>query len=80
MRTISVYIWVFSEAILHRLELLDAVDPLGLLLRIHETGKRLAELHPAGTVGHPAEARTVPVDFPGDGVERTPRRLFISIF
>lgn len=70
VRTFSVYVRVLPEAILHRLELLNAIHPLGLHLRKHETGKRLAELHAAGTIRHPAEARTIPVDFAGDGVKR----------
>lgn len=80
VRTISVYIRVLSEAILHRLELFDAINTLGILLRKHETGKRLAELHAARTVGHPTETRTVPVNFPGHGVKRTPRGRFFSLF
>ncbi len=69
-RTFSVYIRILPKTILHGLELLHAIDPLGLLLRKYETGERLAELHAAGTIRHPTETRTVPVDFPSYGVKR----------
>ena len=62
---------MLPEALLHGLELLDAVDPLRVRLGEDETRERLAELQPTGTVRHPTETRTVPVDLAGLRVERT---------
>src|SRR6266850_7051597 len=80
MRTLSVNIRVLPEAILHRLELFDTVNSLGFLLRKYETRKCLAELHTAGTMCHPTEARTVPIDFPRDGIKSTARGCFFLFF
>ena len=78
VHTFSVDIRILSEAILHRLELFDTIDSLGFLLRKHEAGKCLAELHAAWTMSHPTQTRAVPVDFPGDGIECTLGRSFFS--
>lgn len=59
----AVNIRVLSEAILHRLEVFNAVHPLRLLLREDKTAKCRAELLPARTMRHPTETRAVPVDF-----------------
>jgi hypothetical protein len=67
--TIRIDIGVFPKTILHRLELLYTVHTLGLLFREHETGEGFPKLGPAGTVCHPAETGTVPVDLAGSGVE-----------
>ena len=75
-RTISVDVRILSEAILHRLELLDTINPFRLFFRENETRKGFAELHTAGTISHPTEARAVPVDFPSDGVKGTLRGRF----
>lgn len=79
-RTLSVDIRVLSEAILHRLELFDTINPLGIRLREYETGKCLAELHAAGTISHPTKARTIPIDFPSDGVECASGGRFFFLF
>ena len=54
--TFSIDVGVFSETILHGLELFYTVDTLGFLLRVDETGKGGLEVFPTGTLGHPAEA------------------------
>lgn len=44
------------------LELLNAIDALGLLVRVHEAGECCPELLSARAVGHTAQAWAVPVD------------------
>lgn len=51
------------------LELVNAVHPLGLLLRVHKTAERRPELLAARAVRHAAQARAVPVDLARLGVE-----------
>lgn len=69
VRTISIYIRVLPETILHRLELFNTVNPFRLFLREHETRKCFAELHTARPISHPTKARAVPVNFPSGGVK-----------
>ena len=66
---------MLPKTILHRLELFYAVNAFGVLLREHEAREGLPELHPTGTVCHPAKAGTVPVDLPSSGVERAAATL-----
>ena len=66
--TFSVHIRMLPEAILHGLELLHAINTLGLLFREHKTRESLPELHPAGSVSHSPQARTIPIDFSSFGV------------
>jgi len=51
------------------LEMVNALHPLRLLLAVHETAERGAELLAAGPVRHPAQAGTVPVYLAGFFVE-----------
>lgn len=44
------------------LELIDAVHPLGLLIRVDEAAERGLELLAAGAVRHSTQARAIPVD------------------
>jgi hypothetical protein len=53
-RAFPVYIRMRSEAILHPLKLLNAVDTLGLVLRIDETREGVSEFLSARAVSHPA--------------------------
>lgn len=57
------------KTLLHPLKLVNAVHSLGLFGRVHEAAERGAELFATRPVGHPAQARTVPVYLAGDGVE-----------
>lgn len=52
------------------LELFNAVHALRLLGGVHEAAEGSLELLAARAVGHPAQARAVPVDLAGLGVER----------
>lgn len=56
------------EAILHPLELLYTVDTLRFFLRVHEARKGFAKFWSTRSMGHTAQAWTVPVDLPGDGI------------
>jgi hypothetical protein len=58
-----------AEAVLHALELGDALDALWLGLAKDEAGEGQLELFAARPVGHAAQARTVPVDRVGLGIE-----------
>lgn len=51
------------------LELLNAVDALGLLLGKHEAAEGSLEVFSAWTVGHTSETRAVPVNLAGFRVE-----------
>lgn len=53
----------------HVLELLNAVHALRLLLRVHEAAERSLELLSARAMRHTTQARAVPVDLAGLGVE-----------
>ena len=68
---------MLSKAILHRLELLNAINTLRVLLRVHKARERLAELHTANTMRHASKTGTVPVDLAGDRVERPARAAFV---
>lgn len=57
-----VHIWMLLEAVSHALELLNAVHALRFFLRVHEARECLPELWATGTVGHAAQAGTVPID------------------
>jgi len=52
-----------SEAVLHGFELFYAVNAFRFSFGEHEAGERLAEFGAAGSMSHPAQARTVPVNF-----------------
>lgn len=52
------------------LELVNAVDALGLLLRVHEAAKGGLELLSARSVGHTTQAWAVPVDLASLRVKR----------
>lgn len=54
--TLAVNVGMFPETVLHRLELFDAIHPLGFLVAVYETGKGGLEVFTAGALGHPAEA------------------------
>ena len=66
--TLSVHLRMLPEAILHSLELLHAVNTLGLLFREYETRKSLPELHTAGSMCHSPQTRTIPVYFSSFGI------------
>lgn len=53
------------------LELVNALNALGLLFAVDEAAEGRLELLTAGTVGHAAQAGAVPVDLSGLGVEST---------
>lgn len=74
-RTITINLGVLAETVLHGFELFHTVDALWVCLGVHETRERLSELLTAGSISHPAETRTVPVDFPCLGIESTTGRL-----
>lgn len=64
----TVNVGMGAEALLHRLEALDALGSLWLLLRVDEAAERGLECLAAGAVGHAAEAGAVPVDLASLGV------------
>lgn len=64
-----VHLGMLLEALLHPLELLNAVHPLWFLVAVHEAGERFAELWTAGAVCHSAKALAVPIYFASFGVE-----------
>jgi len=57
------------EAILHGLELVDAVDAFWFVLRVYEAGKGFPEFGTAGTMSHSTKARAIPVNFASDRIE-----------
>jgi len=61
--TVSVHVRMGSEAVLHGFELFYAVHALWFSSGEHEAGERLAEFGATGSMSHPAQARTVPVNF-----------------
>jgi hypothetical protein len=52
----------FAEAVLHPLELVNAIDALRVFGRVDEAGEGGLELLAARSLSHAAEARAVPVD------------------
>lgn len=53
----------------HELELINAFNPLGLLIRVDKAAERRLELLSTRAVRHAAQAGAVPVDLAGLGVE-----------
>lgn len=60
---------MFPEAILHRLEVLNAVHALRVFLREYEAAECRSELLATRPIRHTAQARTIPVDLAGLLVE-----------
>ena len=67
---------MLPEAILHGLEIVDALHPLGIFLREDKAAECGFELLSACSVCHPAETGTVPVDLAGLFVESALLRGF----
>src|SRR5690349_23643106 len=65
---ILVHVRVLAEAVLHRLELVYAVDSFRLSFGVDETREGCLELLAAWAVRHATETRAIPVDLASLGV------------
>ena len=61
--TFAIHLRMAPKAILHCLEFLYAVDALRLFFRVDEARESVTEFLTARSMGHPTEARTIPIDF-----------------
>ena len=79
-RTFTVHFWMCPKTVLHRFKLFYAVYTLRFFFRVNETRKCLAELRTTGSVSHPSQTRTIPVNFARYRIKSPTPTLCIWLF